>query len=129
MSQLYIVAEGEIAGFEPHLETNGRSLSEANEGLNRIAEQIGVRPLMEFFSMDPEEAGAFLEAEGDEPPEDEWFAPEEGLRTVRALAARLTEHPDALADATGLIEELQGFDAALSRLAQEGVRWHLAIDF
>jgi hypothetical protein len=133
MPELYIVAEREIADFEPHLETNGRGLSEESGRFDRVAREVGVRPLMEFFSVDPEEAAAFLEAEGGEPPdevpEEMWFTPEEGLRTVRALSAWLTEHPRAFADTAGLIEEQNDFDAALSRLAREGVRWHLAVDF
>jgi len=128
---LFIVAERDVAGFDVFV--NGKALGHA-EHLDRLAEHAGVRPLMEFFSQDPTEAASFLEDEGVEPPEGgfpplEWYSAEDGLRTVQGLLSYLTEHPTAVPGVPALVEDLREFDSVLSRLATEGVRWHLAVDY
>jgi hypothetical protein len=83
---LYIVLEHKDPGFDPFV--NGKALGRSEEQLTEIAARLGVRPLMEFFSANPDEAGEFLRSEalGDvEIPKEQWFSSEEGLQTVRAL--------------------------------------------
>ncbi len=128
---LYIIPERAIDGFDPGV--NGKALGRSTT-LDRLAKQAGVKSLMEFFSQDPEEAAAFLEDQGveyptDELPAEQWFTPEEGLATVRGLLGHLAGQPDSIREAAALADDLREFEAVLSRLAVEGVRWHLAVDF
>ena len=128
---LFIVAERDVPGFDVFV--NGKALGHAKH-LDRLAEHAGVRPLMAFFSQDPVEAASFLEDEGIEPPEGgfppvEWYSAKDGLRTVRGLLSYLAEHPNAVPGVPALVEDLRQFESVLSRLASEGVRWHLAVDF
>ena len=80
---LYIVLENQDPGFDLHV--NGNALSRAEEQHAADAKRLGVRPLMEFFSIGPDEAGDFLEdievAAAKLPPL-RWFSAEEGLKTV-----------------------------------------------
>ena len=128
---LFIVAEWDVPGFDVFV--NGKALGHAKH-LDRLAEHAGVRPLMAFFSLDPLEAASFLEDEGVEPPEGgfpplEWYSAEDGLKTVRRLLSYLAEHPNVGPDVPALVEDLRESESVLSRLASEGVRWHLAVDY
>jgi hypothetical protein len=89
--------------------------------------------LMEFFSQDPAEAAAFLEAEEVEPPSEgfapeQWFSATEGLATVLGLISYLEANGAAIPESSALIEDLREFESVLSQLASEGVGWHLAVD-
>jgi hypothetical protein len=59
---LYIVLEEKPADFDPFV--NGKALSRAEKDLAMITGHLGVKSLMSFFSVDPEEAQTFLEGEG-----------------------------------------------------------------
>jgi hypothetical protein len=128
---LFIVPEREIPGLDVFV--NGKALGHSKE-LDRLAERAGVSPLMEFFSENPESAAAFCEDAGGDPPEEgfpaeEWFPAEDGLTTVRGLLSYLEANPTEVRDSSALIEDLKEFESVLSRLASEGVGWHLAVDF
>ena len=110
---LYIVLEKQIPGLDTTVD--GKMLSRAEERLAETSARLGVRPLMEFFSMNPEEAGGFLEGEGlegvVEVPAEQWFLPEEGLRTVQALLGEA----EASAELREALQDLQGFSAFFKR--------------
>lgn len=121
----YIVLERKIDGLDTSMD--GKSLSRHIEALDEAARQLGVRPLSEFFSMDPEELAQFMESEdmdadaGVLPPLQQ-FAAQDGLATVRALAA----HEAARAD--NVAQDLRECERILSAAAQHGVGWHFEID-
>ena len=131
----FIEAEREVEGLDMLID--GKALAHRQD-LDKLAADAGVRPLMEFFSQDPEEAREFLESD-DEVPDLEWFAAEDGLTTVRAIISRLQQEPETddedqpgtqwIPTPEEVIEDLRHFESVLVRLAAEGVRWHLAIDF
>jgi hypothetical protein len=151
-SALYIAAEREVEGLDISLD--GKSIGKCRY-LNGLAALAGVRPLMEFFGMSPDEFESVLEEEEPESPPEEhdqtlWFEADEGLVTVRALLSRLEAGPVELPndpvlegseflealltdfpnpEPSDLIEDLREFESVLARLAAEGVRWHLAVDF
>jgi hypothetical protein len=58
----FIVLEREIDGVETGMD--GKSLSRHIESLDDAARELGVRPLSEFFSADPEQLAEFMEGEG-----------------------------------------------------------------
>lgn len=63
----FIVSEEPLEGFDTFVD--GKALAHASDQLDALAEAAGVRPLMDFFSMDPEEVDAIfddlLAAEGE----------------------------------------------------------------
>jgi hypothetical protein len=58
----FVVLEREIDGLDTMID--GKLLARTAEALDAIARQIGVRPISEFISIDPEQAAGFMEGEG-----------------------------------------------------------------
>jgi len=122
----FIVLEREIEGLD--ISMDGKSLSHHIDSLDAAARQLGVRPLSEFFSADPEQAAEFMEDEGIdaagiELPPLRQFAAQDGLATVRAVLS----HNQANVDHVG--EDLRECERILSVAAQHGVNWHFEVDF
>ena len=122
---LYIVLERQIPGIDTMID--GKMLSSAEKQLAEAAKRLGVCPLMEFFSISPDEAAGFLEGEGIKPeiPAEQWFPAEEGLKTVEALLSDVDTVPESRAAE----DDLLGFQRVLREARKHGVRWHLAMDF
>lgn len=127
---LHIVPETEVTGIEPVV--GGNALSRAEEALARIADELGVRPLMDFFSQSPAETIDLVRytAEVDDPDAtgEAWFGAADGLKTTQALLGYLQERPAALANADAVVRDLLQFEAVLRKLAEARVRWHFALD-
>ena len=113
---LYIVLERQIEGFDPFV--NGKALSREEEELDAIARNLGVTPLMGFYSASEEEAEEF----GLETGPETWFTAEQGLATVNALLAHV-EGKDAVS------ADLQEFARVLEEARKQQVRWHLGVDY
>ncbi len=90
---LYIVVEGEDPGFD--IFVNGRALARNEDALEKMAQRIGVKPLLEFFSADENSMALLLEEGAGDPewaktlPPPQWFSPEDGLITVCTLLDHL----------------------------------------
>ena len=122
---LYVVLEKAIPGFDSTID--GKMLSNAEQALAAAATRLGVRPLMEFFSMNPNDAGDFLEGEGLDDVQvsaEQWFSAEEGLKTVQPLLPEV-ENSSELREAKN---DLLGVERVLREAHKHGVRWHLAVD-
>ena len=113
---LYIVLEKQIEGFDPFV--SGKALSREEEELDAIARDLGVTPLMDFYSASEEEAEEF----GLEAGPETWFTAEQGLATVNALLAHIKDKDAVAAD-------LQEFARVLEETREHQVRWHLAVDY
>lgn len=131
---LYIVLENRQADFDPFV--NGKALSHAEKDLARVAEKLGVKPLMSFFSAAPEEVEAFLTDESIDPETIgmklqalEWFAASEGLDTIRALLRYLQQNPGAVKDSATAVGDLKEFERVLTEAEKRKLRWHLAVDY
>ncbi len=152
----FIVPEREVEGLDTFV--NGKFLAQCKY-LNGLAAEAGVRPLMDYFSMSPEDMNDLLGSEEEDQPTgdlepEKWFEAGEGLVSVRGLIAWLEAGPVDLPDdpvpeeyaelaedfdglssdlpapgQSDVIEDLREFEDVLTRLASEGVRWHMAIDF
>ena len=152
-----IISEAPIDGYD--LFGQAEALAAGNDLLDRLAAEAGVPPLMEFFTMEPEEVDALFdllaldpetaadppEAAASEPtgaePHDEaaepppliWFPADVGLVTVRALIAAVTALPDPESPAdpssAALLTDLGEFESILQLLEGKGIGWHLGIDF
>ena len=131
---MYIVVEGEDPGFD--IFVNGRSLARHEDALERLALRLGVRPLIEFFSADEnsmslliEEGAGNLELMRRLPPP-QWYSPEDGLRTVRALLMALDADPQQLGSEGELVlSELLEYAHVLEKTADRKMRWHLAVSW
>jgi len=123
-SALYIVLEKKIPGLDAMVD--GKMLAQAEEHLAKAAQRLKVRPLMEFFSINPAEAAGFLEDEGAEAeiPAEQWFSAEEGLKTVQALLGEMENSPESKITK----DDLLGFERVLREAQKQRVRWHLAVD-
>jgi len=132
MPSLFIILEKKIPNLEVYV--NGSQLSKENTKLELLAKQMGVTPLMSFFSIDPEELtglayefGLGVKTKSLTPPKEKWFGAEEGLQTVRSLSealANLTDETHAR-----LLSELSEFERVLVSAKSNDVRWHLGVDY
>src|ERR1700739_140765 len=110
-ASMYIVVEGEDPGFD--IFVNGRALARNEDALEKLAERLGVKPLLEFFSADVNSMALLLDEGAGDPewaktlPPPQWFSPREGLITISALLEYLREVPAALGgDTRGAVKEL-----------------------
>jgi hypothetical protein len=131
---LYIVVEGEDPGFD--IFVNGHALARHEDTLERVAERLGVSPLLEFFSADENSMALLLDQGGGNAewahqlPDPQWFDPANGLVTVCALMGFLEGAPAALGSDTGqVVSELREFERVLRKTAQRDLRWHLAVSW
>jgi hypothetical protein len=128
----FIVLDRKIEGLETMMD--GKVLARAALTLDAVASQLGVQPLSEFISVDPEQAADFLEGEGVGTEGIELsplrqFPAESGLATVRALLGHLKAHPASVKDTDGVMHDLRDCERILSAAAQRGVKWHFEVDF
>ncbi len=131
---LYIALEAQDAGVDNVVD--GKALSRAEGDLTNLARQLGVRPLMDFFSMSTEDFEAMAEEHntlagltGVTPHEEEWFSADEGLTTIRALMAHLQANPDAFPGAAAALSDLEDFAYVLDEAGKRSIRWHLCVDY
>jgi hypothetical protein len=57
-------------------------------------------------------------------PAEQWFAPADGLRTVRALIEYVSEKLNDFKQPNPILRDLRGAEATLAAAEQEGVRFH-----
>jgi hypothetical protein len=133
-ASLYIVVEGEDPGYD--IFVNGQALARNEDALERLSHKLSVAPLLEFFSADRNSMALLLDQGSGNPewtsqlPHAQWFAAEEGLRTVRALMDFLALSPTALGSDTPAVErELHEYETVLRKTEQHGLRWHLAVSW
>lgn len=131
---MYIVVEGEDPGFD--IFVNGHALARNEDALEKLALRLGVKPLLEFFSADQNSMALLLEEGAGDPewaktlPPPQWFSPEDGLVTVRALLSSLKEDPTAFGTETEqIINELAGYLPVLEKTMQHKLRWQLAVSW
>jgi len=121
---LYITIEGDKQSVNL---VGGDALGHAYDLLEPIFKRLEVTPLLDFFSMNPDEPS---EEDGERIEilwKEEWFLAEEGLKTVRALLNHL-QHHEVVGVNEGIFRDLQDFERALVQAEQRGTRWHLGID-
>lgn len=131
---MYIVVEGEDPGYD--IFVNGHALARNEDALEKLANRLGVKPLLEFFSADQNSMALLLEEGAGDPdwartlPPPQWFSPDDGLNTVRALLFYLKDAPATLGSETELvINELGEFATVLAKTVQRSLRWQLAVSW
>jgi hypothetical protein len=133
-ASMYIVVEGEDPGFD--IFVNGRSLARHEDALERLALRLEVRPLIEFFSADENSMSLLIEeGAGNRElmrrlPPPQWYSPEDGLRTVRALLVALEGDPQQLGtEGEQVLSELLEYAHVLEKTMDRKMRWHLAVSW
>ena len=133
-ASMYIVVEGEDPGFD--IFVNGRSLARHEDALEKLALQLGVRPLIEFFSADENSMSLLIEEGAGNPeimrrlPPPQWYSAADGLATVRALLDALAEEPQLLgSDGERVLSELREYAVVLEKTQAREMRWHLAVSW
>ena len=133
-ASMYIVVEGEDPGF--NIFVNGRALARHEDAVEKIALQLGVRPLIEFFSADESSMALLIEEGAGNPdllkklPPPQWYRGEDGLPTVLALIAELENDAAQLGTEGAIVlEELREYEIVLRKTAERGLRWHLAVSW
>ena len=133
-ASLYIVVEGEDPGYD--IFVNGRALARNEDALERLAVNLGARPLIEFFSADENSMALLIEEGAGDPallhklPPPQWFPARTGLATVETLLEHLRQEPADLGSETVLvIEELQEYATVLRKTDERNLRWHLSVSW
>jgi len=133
-ASMYIVVEGEDPGF--NIFVNGRALARHEDAVEKIALDLGVRPLIEFFSADESSMALLIEEGAGNPdllkklPPPQWYRGEDGLPTVLALIAELENDTAQLGTEGAIVlEELREYEIVLRKTAERGLRWHLAVSW
>jgi hypothetical protein len=133
-ASMYIVVEGEDPGFD--IFVNGRSLARHEDALEKLALGLEVRPLIEFFSADENSMSLLIEeGAGNRElmrrlPAPQWYAPADGLVTVRTLIDALSNEPQLLGtESAQVLSELKEYARVLDKTHERGLRWHLAVSW
>lgn len=131
---MYIVVEGEDPAFD--IFVNGRALARHEDGLERLALSLGVRPLIDFFSADENSMSLLIEEGAGNSdlikrlPPPQWYGGDEGLRTVSAILAALHTEPHLLgSEGPIILAELEEFARVLRKTEERELRWHLAVSW
>ena len=131
---MYIVVQGEDPGFDTFV--NGRSLARHEDALEKLALNVGVRPLIEFFSADENSMALLIEeGAGNQDllrrlPPPQWYRADDGLTTVRALLDTLRDEPQQLgSEGARVLSELEEYARVLEKTRERGLRWHLAVSW
>ena len=127
-ASFYVVVEGEDPGFD--IFVSGQALARNEDALDRLAERLGVSPMLQFFSADENSMALLLDHGSENPawpvhvPKPQWFAAPNGLLTIRVLIEFLTAHPTALGSETQpVLSELKGYERVLGKTAQRDLRF------
>jgi hypothetical protein len=126
----------EVVGIDP-LAMVGKALAHEMERLEPVARHAGVMSLGDFVAISRAEVD---ELAMEDPPDDleelpepgpdeySWFAPEDGLETVRALTKHVDAMPDAGSTKRDLLEDLEFLRRVLEAASQSGVTFNLGMD-
>jgi len=131
---MYIVVEGDDPGYD--IFVNGHALARNEDALEKLAARLGVKPLLEFFSADQNSMALLLEEGAGDPewaktlPPPQWFSPEDGLVTVRALLEYLRDNATMLGtETTPVVNELDEYAKVLEKTMRRNLRWQLAVSW
>jgi hypothetical protein len=133
-ASMYIVVEGDDPGY--NIFVNGRVLARYEGAIEKLALELGVKPLLEYFSADENSMALLIEEGGGNPdllkrlPPPQWYRAEDGLCTLGALIAALELDPHQLgSEGPEVLGEMREYEAVLRKTAELGLRWHLAVSW
>ena len=102
------------------------TLGEGIEQLEKVAEKNKLASLMQFHSMDPEEAAELFDVDPQEAGPLEWFDPKKGLAAVRGLITFLRENPKVIPKGAEVLEDLESIEKELLIASEQKAKFHFA---
>ena len=129
-SAFFVRAERDVPGVDFAMDGKALALNESQ--LSAFCHDAGVPELVIFLSPSVEQQRAALESLGIddlEPVPEQWFAAEDGLRTIRALRESVSAQPEWFTASGALLSDLARVEEILASLGRAGVRWHFDVDF
>ena len=123
---IYPKLERELPGVDPSA-IDGKGLSaEYLDSLEAEGPESPFAPIVEMFSIDPEDAAGFAASEGVEvePPPVRWHNAAAGVEAVKAVLKRLREERAA----SRAIPDLEQIEKVLAAAQKEGARFYLTCD-
>ena len=131
MAQSIIVTlEKELPGSAAYTKAaSGKALAREADRLETAARAKHVTSISSFLSENPAALAAKMQAEGFDPakmrlPPEQWFAAEEGLKTVRALAENVAANLNNFKQPNPILRELKAVENLLAEAAAAGVKFH-----
>jgi hypothetical protein len=118
-----IVLDNEDPGFDTSV--NGTAVAGANTQLVAVCDRLGLPALCRFLALSREEIDDLLAEDIQITAADSWFAPDEGLELIEALAGHLEANPQDVNDARGVLKELAEYAEVLTRARSIGARFRL----
>ena len=109
--------------------SNGKALAREIDRLDYAARCKNVTPMTSLLSESQTALIEQLKADGFDParmrlPPEQWYAPAEGLRTVRALIEYVSEKLNDFKQPNPILRDLNGAQATLAAADAAGVRFH-----
>jgi hypothetical protein len=128
----HVALEKPLSGVQPPA-LDGKALIHRQRDLDEMARKLSLEPLTHFVSVNPDAVGRYLEQQGLDPasypiPDEEWFAPADGLQSVRGLLSALKNAPEAVLDSFRIVRDLQAIEQILTAAEREQVQFHLSSD-
>ena len=126
---LYVVLKKKVPAAD-RIVVDGKMLARAADRLAEAAKRLRVPPLEKFFSVAPATAAALMELPPHDSalPEERWFSPKAGLKTVRALLKNLRKGTADVEEKGQAIEDLVGIEKMLVVADEAGTQFHVALD-
>jgi hypothetical protein len=118
-----IVLDNEDPGFD--ICVNGTAVAGANSELTAVCDKLGLPALGHFLTLSREEIDDLLAEDIQVPTAEPWFAPDDGLKLIGALAGHLAANPQDVNDAQGVLANLAEYAEVLTRARSIGARWRL----
>jgi hypothetical protein len=107
----------------------GKALARESDRLDFAARACGVGALTSLLSESPAALAEQLRADGFDPakmrlPPEQWFAPGDGLKTVRALAEHVQAKLNDFKQPNPILRDLRAAEQLLAAAEAAGVRFH-----
>jgi len=119
-----IVLDHEDPGFDTLVK--GAAVAGASIELLAVCDRLGLPALGRFLTLSSKEIDDLLAEDIQIPASEEaWFAPDEGLKVIDALAGHLRANPQDVNDVQGVLEDLAECADVLTRARSIGAKWHL----
>lgn len=107
----------------------GKALARELDKLNSVARRKNVETVSAMLSENPTTLIEQMKADGFDPskmrvPPERWYAPADGLKTVRALAEYVTENLNDFKQPNPILRDLKAAEALLDAAENAGVNFH-----
>jgi hypothetical protein len=136
MSAYFIVLQEDVDDVDAFVAL--KTITKARDKLAEIAEEIGVSSLESFVHGNDRGRDDFEDIAENEgwggidyqtsAGTEEWFEPNDGLDSVRALIGYIESDPECLKRPKATLEELRGMETVLESAMQAGVKFRLEED-